>query len=206
MEPPSLATVEGWHSALLSSGDPFRYLTEQRELTLDTLHAYKIGWDRERGDLTFPAFEGERVVYLYRRKPVDGAQVIAMGGQRPPYPDMPASRALCLVAGELDALSGRQLGLNAVTVSGCSLPDHLVPRFAGRVVYVMFDVGEELAAANVADKLRVVGATVYIVRLSALFSPEFLPDQFDLNDLIRDDGPSAHGVVTRLIRDARRLA
>lgn len=192
--PPSSASIDGWHSALLSSRKPLAYLRNRRGLTLDTLSRFGVGWDRDRRDLTFPAWEDSQPVYLYRRKPVDGAKMIASGGPRPPYPDLPPEGALALVAGEIDALIGRQIGLRAVTVNGKALPPHAISRFAGRRVYVMFDVGEEEAAGRVAEKLNAVGASACVARLSTLG----LPDKADLNDLYRKCGVHTRTVLESL--------
>jgi hypothetical protein len=197
---PSLGMVGGWASALLSSGDPLHYLRDRRGLSEDTLRRYEVGWDAKRGDLTFPAWDGREVVYVYRRKPVDGARMIACGGPRRPYPDLPKTGALVLVAGEIDALTGRELGINAVTVSGCELPEHARPRFAGRTVYVMFDVGEEEAARRVAAKLGGIASRTSVVRLSTLR----LPLKSDLNDLYRQRGAQTQRVVNALLSRSLR--
>jgi hypothetical protein len=198
--PPSVEQVEGWHSALFASSEPLAYLTERRGLTLDVLKQARVGWDQSRGDLVFPAFADGTATYLYRRKPVDGAHIVAMGGPRQPYPDVPTRGALALVGGELDALSGRQIGLRAVTVSGCSLPDHAVQHFVGRTVYIMFDVGEEGPAEAVVSKLRAAGGQAVCVRLALLG----LPYKGDLNDAVRSGiTPSA---IAALIRNERRDA
>ncbi len=178
--PPSLGAVCGWHSALLSSGRPLAYLTERRGLTVETLHAYGVGWDTDRRVLTFPAWKDGTPAYLYRRKPVDGDRMIAMGGPRPPYPDLPPEQELWLVGGELDALSGRQIGIPAVSVCGCHLPDHALGHFIGRRVYVALDVGEEAQAKRVAERLRSIDVAVRTVRLARLG----LPYKGDLNDAV----------------------
>jgi hypothetical protein len=198
---PSIGEVGGWASALLSSDAPLDYLHKHRQLIPHVLTKYSVGWDVDRGDLTFPVFEAGEVVQLYRRKPVDGAKMRAARGRpRPPYPDTPFGRVLCLVGGEIDALTGRQIGLNAVTVSGCSLPLHAVERFAGRSVCVMFDVGEELAQVSAVAKLKNVAARVYDVRLAELG----LPHGADLNDAY-SAGIGANE-IKQLIKEARRNA
>jgi hypothetical protein len=200
---PSRAAIESWQARLLASNGPLRYLTKRRGLTVETLTAFGVGYDARRGELIFPAFVGDRVVYAYRRRPRDGAQMVAMSG-RPRgeaiYPDLPACGALALVGGELDALTGRQLGLRAVTVSGCSLPDPALPHFATRIVYVMFDVGEERAADTAAGKLSDVGARARVVRLGLLG----LPDKADLNDYVRQGGTARE--LKTLIRRERGQA
>jgi hypothetical protein len=200
---PSPAQIDGWASALLSSGEPLAYLLERRKLSLPIVCRYLLGWDRTRGDLTFPVFSGQLrrgVVNLYRRKPADGANMRALRGwPRAPYPNLPARRWLLLVAGEIDALTGRQLGFPAVTVSGCALPDHSLPLFRNRVVYVMFDAGrEEEAAERVAAKLSEAGAIAYVIRLSRLG----LAEDADLNDYSREGGSSEE--LVQLIKDERR--
>jgi hypothetical protein len=195
---PSIGTVDGWASALLSSGPPLDYLVKYRQLHADVLSEYRVGWDSALGDLTFPAFDRGELVQLYRRKPRDGAKMRAAPGRsRPPYPNLPPGRDAWLVAGELDALTGRQLGLHAVTVSGCTLPFAVAPRFAGRVVYVMFDVGEEIAQISVVGKLEDVAVRVYDVRLAELG----LPPKADLNDAYRTS--IRRPELDRLMRDAR---
>jgi hypothetical protein len=124
--------------------------------------------------------------------------MIACGGPRQPYPDLPPHGALCLVAGEIDALTGRQMRLRAVTVSGCALPDHALPKFAGRTVFVLFDVGEEVAAETVAVKLRSVRAIAHGVTW-----PPGLPAKTDLNDWFVKEGGTADK-LRALIANARR--
>ena len=197
--PPSLGAVCGWHSALLSSGEPLAYLTERRGLTVETLHAYGVGWDRDRRRLTFPAWRDGRPVYLYRRRPVDGAKMVSSGGERQPYPDMPLQGEVWLAGGELSALSGRQMGLPAVSVCGCHLPDHALGHFIGRRVIVALDVGEEPQAKAIGEKLRSVGVAVRTVRLARLG----LPLKGDLNDAMLA-GHTAEDI--RALRRGRRTA
>jgi hypothetical protein len=191
--------VRRWHCDLLTTEHALSYLTITRGLSRDIIIAAKVGFDQVPGVLTFPAFDASgRPSYLYRRRPVAGAKMIACGGPRQPYPDMPPQGALCLVAGELDALTARQMGLRAVTVSGCSLPAHALPKFTGRVVYILFDVGEESAAHDVAQKLRGVASAVQVVDW-----PAGLPEKTDLNDWVMHHGGTTDA-LRQLLRPARR--
>jgi hypothetical protein len=174
---------------------------------------FYVGFDRSTGDLTLPAFAGDayrrdchgieaidgEIVGELRRRPVDGAKVRAIRGHpRAPYPNLPATGPLLLVAGELDALTGRQLGLPAVTVSGAKLPEHSEHAFRGRTVAVLFDAGpEEAAAQKIVQRLRAAGGRAWAVRLSRLG----FRDDYDLNDWLRD-GASPED-VRRFINDER---
>jgi len=73
------------------------------------------------------------------------------------------------VAGENDCLLARQMGYNAVTVTGGegTFPKMLAGLFKGRTVYMCFDCDSagRKAVRSVAFRLREAGATVYIVDL-----------------------------------------
>jgi hypothetical protein len=217
---PTVGAVAGRAAGLLSQGRAaagFAYLSERRGLSTETVARYYVGFSLSTGDLTFPAFSGDayerdwrgydaldlnqvEIVGEVRRKPVDGAKVRALRGHpRMPYPNLPARGGLLLVAGEIDALTGRQLGLPAVTVSGASLPERAEPAFHGRTVAVMFDAGDEEAAAEkVVRRLRDGGGTAWRVPLSKLG----LPSGFDLNDYHRNSGSLCD--LRALIRNERR--
>jgi hypothetical protein len=186
---PSLGHVGGWASRLFTEPEPLAYLTERRGLSLRTLRRFAVGWDGVRRAITLPAFSSDgTIAYVLRRKPHDGAKVVAMRGRpRMPYPDLPAIGPILLVAGELDSLSARQWGLPATTVAGAALPRHTFAAFAGRVVALLFDVNEEDAAERVAAELRAAGSRSWAVRLSRLG----LRDKQDLNDYVCGGGSRA---------------
>jgi hypothetical protein len=198
--PPSEGDVAGWHSALLAHPDAFRYLTEQRGLTPQTLREYELGYDRAADAITFPVRDGGGLVNVKRRFLDPAADPKTRGLARPAalYPDMPPERAVLLVACEIDALTGRQMDLPAITTTCGALPEHLAPALSGRLVYVMYDVGEELAAERTAAKLRDVGSRAVVVRLALLG----LGHKSDLNDLYCAGGTRQD--VVRLINRERR--
>lgn len=196
---PNGGTIDGWHSRLLATREPLAYLIDGRGLSLETVGRHRIGWDGRH--LTFPIFgAGGDLLNLQRRLPVDGAAMRGLfrrGSQL--YPDVPRRGPLLLVAGELDALLGRQHGLRAVTTTcGARVPDALLPPLAGRTVAIAFDVGEEAAAETTAAKLRVAGSEAWVVRLGLLG----LPEKGDLSDYLRAEGSAAE--VRTLVRDERR--
>lgn len=196
--------IEAWRERLFASDKPLLYLTERRKLALPILRRHKVGYDAGRDVLTFPVYAGGELVNVLRRRPRDGAQMITMTA-RPrdvPYPDMPRGTWQLLVAGELDALTGRGLRLPTVTVCAVGLPDHVIPQFVGRPTAVMFDVGEERAAERVVAKLRAAGGRAQAVRLERLG----LSNKADLNDLHRLRGEAARQTVLELVREERRAA
>lgn len=199
--PPSEGGVAGWQSALLADPVALRYLIEERRLASGTITDYELGYDRDQDAITFPVrAEGGDLVNLKRRylDPAANPKTRALARPASYYPDVPPSRAVLLVAGEIDALTGRQMGLPAVTTTCGVLPEHLAPELAGRTVYVMYDVGEELAAERTAHRLRSLGSQAVVVRLALLG----LPDKADLNDLYRQGGTRRD--VERLIKRERR--
>lgn len=194
---PTEAHIDGWHSRLMATDDALDWLMRLRGLLEETIVRYRLGWDGDTETITLPVYDAEgRIVNLRCRKLGKGEPFKGLykrGAQL--YPDVPASGALLLVAGELDALIGRQLGLPAVTTTcGAKLPDPLVSLFLHHKVFVMFDVGEESAATRVSAKLHAAGITATVVRLRRLG----LPHGADLNDLVLQGGTAAQ--IKALIR------
>lgn len=202
--PPSEGSVAGWHSTLLSSPDALRYLLEERRLSIGTILDYELGYDRPKDAIAFPVRDNAGELVNLKRRFLDPAadpKTRALSRPANWYPDVPASGALLLVAGEIDALTGRQLGLPTVTTTcGATVPEHLLGALAHRDVYVMFDVGEDVAAKRTARRLQTVQARPLIVRLSRLG----LPDRADLNDFYRQGGTKRD--LERLIKRERRSA
>jgi hypothetical protein len=183
-EPITEERIDGYVSRLWAErgADALAWLRARR-LTDETIREYRLGFDDTDPFLddaiVIPVYEdGEPVREKRRFLYSDDPKTMNSPGPAKLYPDVPERGALLFVAGELDALIGRQMGLPTVsTTCGAKLPEHLAPAFAGRRVFVMFDVGED---ANVAvDHARAVGATVTVIDLGALE----LPPKGDLNDL-----------------------
>src|SRR5205085_3355641 len=124
------------------------------------------GYDQGRNAITFPARDenGKLVNVRYRfLNPDADPKVIGLARPAVLYPDVPPEGGLLLVAGEIDALTGRQNDLPTITTTcGQQLPDPLAQRLAGRKVFVMYDVGEEAAAARTVAKLRALGSPATI--------------------------------------------
>jgi hypothetical protein len=174
---PSHAYIDGWHSRLMASKEPLNYLLG-RGLAGRTIERYRLGYDGT--DLILPVYTGGELVNLRRRRPVDGARPRGLRGRGAQlYPNVPHRGLLLMVAGEFDALVGRQHGVRTITTTcGARLPDYLVSLLAGRSVAVAYDVGEEAAARQTVRKLRSAASDAWVVRLG----PLGLPDKGDLND------------------------
>lgn len=201
---PSEESVAAWREGLLASPEALRYLTQERGLTLETIQRYELGYDQGRNAITFPARDenGALVNVRYRfLNPAADPKVTGLARPAVLYPVVPPEGGLLLVAGEIDALTGRQNGLPTVTTTcGTALPDHLAQRLAGRKVFVMYDVGEDAAAARTVAKLRGLGSPATVVELGALG----LPAKADLSDYYRLGGKTwrLHALIRRQARRA----
>jgi hypothetical protein len=113
-------------------------------------------------------------------------------------PVPPQAKWVLLVAGFFDAFSARQRGFPAISAPGAQLPDHLIPDLVGKEVIVAYDVGEELAARRVVDKLAGSGIRAQFLWLERLR----LPDKGDLALYFQQGGTVAR--LSRLITEARK--
>jgi hypothetical protein len=203
--PPTEASVDGWCSGLLASPEGLRYLIQERGLTLETIQRYELGYDQDRHAITFPVRDEDGELVNVRRRflaPDADPKVIGLARPAVLYPDVPPEGGLLLVAGEIDALMGRQNGLPTVTTTcGTALPDHLAQQLARRKVFAMYDVGEEAAAARTVAKLRALGSPATVVELGALG----LPAKADLSDFYCQGGKTWR-LRALIRRQARRAA
>ncbi len=204
VEIPSQAQVDGWVSALWANPRALGYLRDTRGLSNETIFEYELGC-RDGEAITMPVWnEKGRLVNLKLRALDPAADPKTLNGPGPAnlYPNMPPSQGVLLVGGEMDALIGRQMGLPTVTPT-CG-PHVGVPwirgRFNGKRVFVMFDVGEHLAASMADVKLRGIAAEVHVVDLGRIFNKP----NGDLNDFYLEGGTRQQ--ILALIRRERRAA
>lgn len=183
-ELPTVAKLTGWNAALLSHKRALGYVRNEYGLRRDTIARYAVGYAehgapgkyREYAAYTLPVFNADGDIVNLRKRfwpetPRD--KYVGLGGRGSQlYPDMPETGAqtafdAILVAGEFDALVGRQLRLPTVsTTCGARLPEELASEFAGYRVVVMYDVGEERAARRSVEVLLGAGASeAWVVRL-----------------------------------------
>jgi hypothetical protein len=200
----SEGTVAGCVSALWTRqhAHALTYLRETRGLSDTTIREYQLGYDARENAIVLPVRdESGEVVAIKRRFLAPNADPKKANSPGPLrlYPNLPKRGWLLFVAGEIDALTGRQLGIHrAVSSTGGWLARHQVEAFAGRSVVLLPDVGEELAAEHQAAWLREVGCIVRIVHW-----PPGLPDGTDLNDWVVDYGGTRHALLALIGADRR---
>ena len=203
--PPAQSQIDDYCSKLFRTPEALHYLITTRGLTQQIIEHFQLGLDSRANAVTIPVWGEDGELDNLRRRYLDPDAKPKIKGLpgRPSalYPDIPRGGALLLVAGEFDALIGRQIGLPTTSSTcGTALPDPLARQLARRRVFVMFDVSEELAAAKAAGALRVVGAEAIVVRLSLLG----LPKGSDLNDFHLNGGTGEQ--IKALCRRERRSA
>jgi hypothetical protein len=199
----SEGTVAGCVSALWTEkyAHALVYLRETRGLTDDTIRKHELGYDIAENAIVFPIRE-QSIVAIKRRflDPAANPKTANSPGPVRLYPDVPASGGLLFVPGEIDALTARQLGLPGLTSTGGWLAKHQVPLLAGRRVFLLPDVGEELAAEHQSAWLRDVDCEVHVVHW-----PPGLPERTDLNDWFTTRG-GTRAELLALVRQARSAA
>jgi hypothetical protein len=198
---PSGARIAGWASRLLASPEPLRWLTETRGIALDVVRENLIGWDGDSDVLTFPMYSRGELVAFKTREARAGAHTIAWPGAGrawPLYPE-PSDRSWALlVAGELDALRARSVGLPAVSVTlgAGTWRDEWIASLADRNVAVCFDNNEDAYADARAAALAAAGVKVKVLSLRQL---GLRTDKGDLSDYL-----NSGGTADALVRELRR--
>ena len=191
---------------LLEGGEPLRWLTDDRGISLDVIERNQIGWDEQRRRWLFPIFEQptESSAFLepwlfnalfYPAEPMaDGRRKMCCWGGHPTslYPGEPSTSGVLLVEGELDALAGLSHGLPAVSgTTGAGTWNPLwTPAFAGRRVVISYDCDDagRTGAKAVAAKLAAVAKSVRVIDLDPQWEQ---PDGYDLTDWFQDGRSAA---------------
>lgn len=164
----SRAQIEEWMEHL-TTNVKLNILMKKWGWTQEVIEQYMLG--ASEGRLTIPMYESDNLVGLKYYEP----------GGHTKYQNHPGSEQCCwplanlshnkvyLVEGEKDCLTMLSAGFNAVTFStgAGSIPKHYIRFFAGKEVYVIYDIDEagRKGAVEVAKTLNYAAKKVYIVDL-----------------------------------------
>lgn len=198
MEPINEGLIDKWHHTLLDSAVPiYKWLTSEgdedgRGLTKEILQQYKLGYDG--GRITIPIYDelGCLVnVRKYKRRAKGKDKMISFKrgyGTARLYPLQTLEKdEIVLVEGEMDMLTSKCVGLNAMTVtSGAGVWKFEWNRlFTGKTVYICYDVDDKGrdGAYRVALSLYKSAKAVYIVNL-----PLKSPAGADITNYFVNDG------------------
>lgn len=137
-----------WRDAqgkLQTNGVVMQKLWKTRGITRETALKYHLGYDGKR--LTIPLFNEEGYCVNLRRYDLykeGGPKMVSWKkgfGKSRLYPSVPTSDPVFVVEGELDALVGRQIGVQTVTPAGGALTwkPEWSSHFKGKRVYIIPD-------------------------------------------------------------------
>lgn len=165
----SLAQIHEWHKALLTDVK-LNALMSRWGWSTALYEKYLLG--SSDGRLVIPMMEGDAVV---------GLKYYSPGSSGNKYQNVSGSAQCCwplenlerdtvyLVEGEKDCLTMLAAGFNAVTFTGGagSIPMEYIRYFAGKTVYIIYDIDEagRKGAVKVANVLNIATKKVYIVEL-----------------------------------------
>lgn len=148
--PPSRASIDGWHAALLTSDAPLDYLLDQRGLTIETIKRFELGWDKETDAITIPISDERHELHNVKRRYLAPARDPKITGLRRPaelYPIrvLEANPLTLVVAeGEFDCLLLNQHGIAAITsTAGTTWKREWDRHVFGRRVAVLYDAGDD---------------------------------------------------------------
>lgn len=171
-ELPNDVDIKAWTQRLMSNAVALGPLTTKRGLTAETIEKYEIGWNGER--YTIPVRDREGVLLNVRRYKFGASHDKMLNwpgyGQAEIFlSDAVEGDEIVICEGEMDALVARQYGFPAcsTTAGAGTWSERWTPLFAGKRVYIVYDVDEQgiQGAKKVAVRLNKAGAQVYIVKL-----------------------------------------
>jgi hypothetical protein len=198
---PDEGAIAGWSSALLADRQGLKKFQRLRGLSIATLRAFDIGWDRQTNAFTIPVRDRDGILINVRRyqpEPKDGRRKIwSVSGHGEPalYPinifdDDP--KDIIIAEGEWDTLLTIQNGFAAVTRTGTA--DTWRPSwnnwFRERRVWLCHDMDTKGQVANkkLMRELRSVAESVAIITLPYEVRPKHGED---LTDYFHRDGHTA---------------
>lgn len=165
----STAQLELWHTELVTD-TKLQVLMKRWGWSGEVIDRYQLG--SSEGKLVIPMFEGDDLV---------GLKYYAPGSTTIKYQNSPGSAQCCwplenlkddvvyLVEGEKDCLTMLSAGFNAVTFTAGAgaVPKDYIRYFAGKTVYIIYDLDEagRKGAVNVANTLNHASKKIFIVDL-----------------------------------------
>lgn len=185
-----IEVVEKYHQALLKNPASMRWLVDMRGLDNETIEHWKLGWDDDR--LTIPVFEDGICYNVRRHSPKKATNKtlhyeVDYGRLRLFHQEALAADTVMLCEGELDTILANRIGFNAlcVTSGAGSWRDEFTPKFAGKTVYVVYDIDDagRRGAEIICEKLHGVAKVVKNILL-----PITTPANGDLTDYVVKHG------------------
>lgn len=166
---------------------------KERGISGDTVLKMELGWDPREKRLWIPIKENEQVVAIRKwdllKVHKKNQKFTSFKGWNPvtlwPTNVIKQSQTVWLLGGEPDTLTALSMGFPAVTFTNGEGKTSQVylPYFKGKNVYICFDIDEagKRATEKVADKLKDIAKTVYLVDLP----PDGLPPNGDFTDFAK---------------------
>lgn len=184
---PSEATITGWHEGLKSNSERLNWFRTERGLTDETIAKYRIGWDPGTNRYTIPVYDdGGDLVNVSKYNRELEHKLMVMGRRSRWLYSLPETAFyedddwLFICESELDCLTLRQHGFQAIATPGASLGKKYLDWFRGKRVALVWDVGADQAAQDAAQRLREVKAAVRVadLRSAGLTGKEDVTDWF----------------------------
>lgn len=173
---PTDKKIQQWQERLFGDPDRIKPFKAKRGLSNKTLEKYKIGYNINQNRYTIPVYDDEGKLINVRGYKMDAKRaedklksVDGHGAAALYLPDALKKNTIILTEGELDALVGRDRGLNTMshTTGAGSFMEKWGILFDGKTVYVCYD-DDDMGAKGAARTASIVGkfaSEVYIMDL-----------------------------------------
>lgn len=211
--PISNQMVQDLHEALLQNKDALQKYIVARNLTLETIQMYKIGWDAKMKRYTIPIMGAYGYWVNIRKYSLGSAKQKMINHSRKrgeggyghsrlfPIRQLYKSEQVVIFEGEHDALLAVQLGIRAVTSTGGAgvFPRGAEDYFYGKTVYLCYDNDEQGRTGMEKVAKRLDGIAKEIWMCPPLPIPT--PDNADFTDFI-NQGHTREDFADMVLREA----
>jgi Toprim domain-containing protein/MCM2/3/5 family protein len=185
---PSEELLEQYTDRLLASAANLRLMRDKRGLTVETIEKFGIGYHDRKFTIPIRDEHGE-LVNVRRYNPTASQPKDKMvswargtGSRRLFLPDALLQPEVILVEGEMDALVGRQYGLNTMshTAGATAWNQRWNLEFEGKVVFICYDCDDagRRGARKVEGQLQRYAKDVHIINLPLKTAGADLTDYF----------------------------